>query len=99
MYYTVRDFGIYILNIIGVKRPPAILCSDDSGGIDIDEYEISKAEPLHDFKNIINKVMRELVYATEDSNLKQIISKILLTLKGNQIVLYKYNMYIHHQIV
>ncbi|KAF6027618.1 hypothetical protein EB796_014070 [Bugula neritina] len=65
----------------GVKRPPAILCSDDSGGIDIDEYEISKAEPLHDFKNIINKVMRELVYATEDSNLKQIISKILLTLK------------------
>lgn len=68
--------------ITGVKRPPALLCSLKKDHIDLHSYEIAQTEPLHDFKNVIDRVLKELHYATDEKDLKISLTNILAELEG-----------------
>ena len=41
-----------------------------------------QTEPLHDFKNVINRVIHELPYGTTAKNLKEALQQALAEIKG-----------------
>ena len=55
-------------------------CSDIS--VDMPCYEVSLTEPLHDFKNTINRVFGELPFATSDKTLQRSLLEMLNEMKG-----------------
>ena len=50
--------------------------------VDIPWYEVSLTEPLHDFKNTINRVFGELPFATNDKPLQKALLDMITDLKG-----------------
>ena len=66
---------------LGVKRPPALLCTGRSEDV-IADYEDAMTEPLHDFKNVINHVFEELPHAVKECRLNTTIREALDILKG-----------------
>lgn len=72
---------------LGVKRPPALLIGGTDMLLDLpvalQHYEISMCEPLHDLKNVINRVMKELPSCVStDLKLKEALSALLTELHG-----------------
>ncbi|KAF6036963.1 hypothetical protein EB796_004717 [Bugula neritina] len=65
------------VNLKGIKGPPALLCSRLENQADISQYEIALMEPLHDFKNVINRVLKNLPRSTEEKELKVMLTKLL----------------------
>lgn len=61
---------------IGIKRPAALLCTGRDPS-EIEEYEIGLIEPLHDIKNIINRIFDELPHAVTEPELKSTIQNSL----------------------
>lgn len=68
----------------GVKRPAALLTTGDVTLLPT--YEIMMVEPLHDLKNVINRVFEELPYSVSEPPLKQRITGAIELLKGESIV-------------
>ena len=58
---------------------------DSEEQVDIPDYEISFVEPLHDFKNVINRVLNEHPNATQNKELQGKLSDIVNSLKGGTI--------------
>ena len=58
---------------------------DSEEQVDIPDYEISFVESLHDFKNVINRVLNELPNATQNKELQGKLSDIVNSLKGGTI--------------
>ena len=96
VYYKKADFRslvgaiandklhLVVFLFLGIRRPTALLCSTAQTP-DIEMYEISLIEPLHDFKNTINRILGELPYVTQ--NLPHLQSKIndaLTVLEGEK---------------
>jgi len=50
--------------------------------VDISKYEIALMEPLHDFKNVINRVLKELPHSTEEKELKVMLTNLLSDIEG-----------------
>lgn len=71
-----------VIVIVGVKRPPALLCTEEDSMDLLLSYEIALTEPLHDFKNVINRVLDELPYATSDKHIRASLLDILNELKS-----------------
>ena len=71
---------INILCSIGIKRPAALLCSGRDQAA-IADYEIGLVEPLHDIKNIINRIFEDLPHAVSEPELKQTIKTSLELLR------------------
>lgn len=66
--------------ISGIRRPPALWCSEHI--FDLPCYEVVQTEPLHDFKNTINRVLEELPHAIKQPDLRKEIENITLELRG-----------------
>lgn len=66
----------------GVRRPAALWCVDENEQLDIPDYEIALIEPLHDFKNVINRVLAEVPHSVEDPQIKKELTNILNSLRG-----------------
>lgn len=54
-------------------------CEDETN---IEDYSIAPIEPLHDCKNVINRVIGDLVNVADDATLKSIIANRLAVLQG-----------------
>ena len=81
-WYIFVVFKIYInLFFPGIKRPPALLCTDDYA-TNLQDYEICLIEPLHDIKNVINRLFGELPHGIQEQRLREAITKAKLDLKG-----------------
>ena len=46
----------------------------------VEEYEVAMVEPLHDLKNVINRIFDELPHAVKDPQLKAAIKDLISTL-------------------
>ena len=67
-----------------------MLCSDVPNQPNISEYEVCTTEPLHDLKNVINRIMDELPYlATEVPELHIVINDTLTILQGTVVFIIK----------
>ena len=67
--------------VIGIKRPPALMCSTTNPD-NLECYEISMIEPLHDLKNVINRVFSELPHAVSEQELSKTIKTAIELLRG-----------------
>ena len=86
MQTTIKGAKLKSLNltsfITGIKRFPALQCSTMQN-VDLLDYEIALMEPLHDFKNVINRIIQELPEtAANEPALRKVISDTLLTEPG-----------------
>ena len=72
--------GGALSDLSGVKRPPALLCGDREDLIE--DYEIALIEPLHDLKNIINRVFDELPKVITEESLLAAVNEFLSIVKG-----------------
>ena len=75
-------FSVMSHLFLGIKRPPALQCFQVEVSKSIEDYEISMTEPLHDFKNVVNRVISEVPHAAQDPKLKDIITQVLEDLNG-----------------
>lgn len=50
--------------------------------LEMPHYEVAQTEPLHDFKNVINRVLEELPYTIQQADLRKEIEDITKELRG-----------------
>lgn len=68
--------------VAGIKRPAALLTGQVEIPSSLTDYEIMMVEPLHDLKNVINRIFNELPHAISDPALKSSLTDALTILKG-----------------
>ena len=67
MHLAIQD----VFTLTGVIRPPALLTTKLTLlDIGCPKYEIAMCEPLHDFKNVIERLLTELPLHITDATLK-----------------------------
>lgn len=76
----------------GAKRPPALHCTS-AEPVNAEHYEICMIEPLHDLKNLINRIMSELPHAIRDTQLKELVEDNLSLLGGTFSILQKFKLF------
>lgn len=64
----------------GVKRPAALHTTGEFR--QLEAYEVLMVEPLHDLKNVINRIFDELPHAVTEPALKQDITNTISILRG-----------------
>ena len=75
-----------IINL-GIRKPLALMCTNSDNMPDLSQYEICTVEPLHDFKNLINRVMDELPHLAPDvPELHNAINETLTALAGTYLL-------------
>ena len=72
---------MYAQDILGIGRTPAlfIYVADESL---VEEYKESMVEPLHDPKNVINRIFDELPHAVKDPQLKATMKDLISAMKA-----------------
>ena len=69
--------------MVGIRRPAALWCVGEDSQLDLPEYEVALVEPLHDFKNIINRVLCELPHMATETALQNALTEIVDVIRGN----------------
>lgn len=67
----------------GIVRPPALLCVTQTN-TNLDQYEISSCEPLHDITNVVQNLLTELPHHIESEDVKKLYTNFCNLLIGEK---------------
>lgn len=72
-----------------MRRAPALLCTDEV--CQLESYECLMVEPLHDIKNVVNRIFDGLclVIPDDDGDLKNEVIATIAAIKGGLLILYE----------
>ena len=69
--------------MVGIQRPAALWCVGEDNQLDFPDYEVALVEPLHDFKNIVNRVLCELPHMATETALQNALTEIVDVIRGS----------------
>ena len=70
-----------VILFTGIKRPQALQTVEGENS-NLDSYEICLVEPLHDIKNVVNRLFGELPHNINNNTLREAIVKAKKDLNG-----------------
>ena len=75
--------GLTIFCHAGIRRLPAVCaCGKTLEELNLDRYEVTHCDPLHDFKNVIVHLFDELPSQINDADIRKEISHFCTTSMG-----------------